>query len=58
MAKKETDLFFVGCPKCKKKFGVQPKYVFMYLDRVFGKHAKKDRAFQDFYEKVSRCEKK
>ncbi len=28
-------MFFVSCPKCKRKFGVEPKYIMMYLNRIF-----------------------
>lgn len=28
-------MFFVSCPKCKRKFGVEPKYIMMYLARIF-----------------------
>jgi hypothetical protein len=28
-------MFFVSCPKCKRKFGVEPKYIMMYLTRIF-----------------------
>ena len=28
-------MFFVGCPKCKHKFGVEPKYILMYLSRIY-----------------------
>lgn len=27
-------MFFVSCPSCKRKFGVEPKYIMMYLSRV------------------------
>lgn len=27
-------MFFVSCPKCKHKFGVEPRYIMMYLSRV------------------------
>jgi hypothetical protein len=29
-------LFFASCPKCKKKFGCEPKYIQMYLERLIG----------------------
>lgn len=28
-------MFFVSCPKRKRKFGVEPKYIMMYLTRIF-----------------------
>ena len=28
-------MFFVSCPKCKHKYGVEPKYILMYLSRVY-----------------------
>lgn len=27
-------MFFVSCPECRRKFGVEPKYILMYLTRV------------------------
>ena len=29
-------MFFVSCPKCKKKFGIEPKYILMYIKRIVG----------------------
>ncbi len=34
-------MFFVSCPKCKHKYGVEPKYILMYLSRVYAEY--KDR---------------
>lgn len=27
-------MFFVSCPDCKRKFGVEPRFIMMYLTRV------------------------
>ena len=27
-------MFFASCPACHHKFGIQPKYITMYLNRV------------------------
>jgi hypothetical protein len=32
--KKGTLLFWVSCPDCKRKFGIEPKYIFKYIDRM------------------------
>jgi len=32
--------FFVTCPSCKSKFGVNPEVVLKYLDRVLGEYAR------------------
>jgi len=34
-------MFFVSCPKCGRKFGVEPKYIMMYLSRIIDNY--KDR---------------
>lgn len=34
-------MFFVSCPKCKKKFGIEPKYILMYIKRIVGVFGKK-----------------
>lgn len=31
---KEKNMFFASCPACHHKFGIQPKYITMYLNRV------------------------
>jgi len=31
-------MFFVSCPECKKKFGVEPKYISMYLARIIAQY--------------------
>lgn len=31
-------MFFVSCPQCKKKFGVEPKYISMYLSRIIAQY--------------------
>ena len=28
--------FWITCPKCKHKFGVEPELIFKYLDRLLG----------------------
>lgn len=35
---KELMKFWVTCPKCKQKFGVEPKVVMKYLERVIDQH--------------------
>lgn len=37
-------MFFVSCPECKRKFGVEPKYILMYLSRIID-HYKGDDKF-------------
>jgi len=32
--KKPPMKFWASCPHCKKKFGVEPKFITMYLKRV------------------------
>lgn len=27
-------MFFVSCPGCKRKFGVEPRFIMMYLTRI------------------------
>jgi hypothetical protein len=34
-------MFFVSCPKCKKKFGVEPKYILLYIKRIVAAFGKK-----------------
>lgn len=34
----EKKKFWAGCPYCKKKFGVEPKYIMMYLRRIIDDH--------------------
>ena len=31
-------MFFVSCPACKRKFGVEPKYITMYLARIIANY--------------------
>lgn len=33
-------MFFVSCPKCKKKFGIEPKYILLYIKRIVGAFGK------------------
>lgn len=40
-------MFFVSCPECKRKFGVEPKYILMYLSRIID-HYKGDDRFNKF----------
>ncbi|MFH1564277.1 MAG: hypothetical protein ABIC82_00270 [bacterium] len=34
-------MFFVSCPKCKKKFGIEPKYIFLYIKRIVASFGEK-----------------
>lgn len=34
-------MFFVSCPKCKKKFGIEPKYILLYIKRIVGAFGQK-----------------
>ncbi len=31
-------MFFVSCPSCKRKFGVEPRFIMMYLSRVIARY--------------------
>lgn len=39
-------MFFVSCPKCKHKYGVEPKYIMMYLSRIIER-------YKEHYGKIS-----
>jgi len=34
--------FWVSCRKCKHKFGVPPKYVMLYVERIMREYGEKD----------------
>jgi len=38
---KELLKFWITCPDCKKKFGVEPKLVMKYIGRVIDQHKRK-----------------
>ena len=33
--------FFAACPKCKKKFMVEPRFIAMYLSRIIERYKNK-----------------
>ncbi len=31
-------MFFASCPQCKKKFGIEPRYIMLYLARIIKRY--------------------
>jgi hypothetical protein len=52
--KKTPMKFWASCPHCKKKFGVEPKFITMYLKRVIENY--KDR-FKSVHEMLEGAQK-
>lgn len=47
---KELMKFWITCPKCKHKFGIEPRIIMKYLERVMDKTGKKIDALADLLE--------
>lgn len=45
-------LFFASCPKCKKKFGCEPKYIQMYLERLIGHYKNRFKGIKSMLEQA------
>ena len=51
--------FWITCPRCKHKFGVDVGVVFKYLERILGQHPKPYlEAVAEIAESIEREEKK
>jgi hypothetical protein len=43
-------MFFVSCPACKKKFGIEPKYITMYLHRIIANYKERFKRISEMLE--------
>jgi len=54
--------FWASCPHCKKKFGVEPKFITMYLKRVIenykGRFSRLNEMLVEAQEEIGRDKKK
>ena len=54
--------FWASCPHCKKKFGIEPKFITMYLKRVIknykGRFSRLNEMLVEAQEEIGRDKKK
>ena len=44
--------FWASCPHCKKKFGVEPKFIIMYLKRVIDNYKDRFKSMHEMLEEA------
>lgn len=55
-----SKLFWVTCRQCKHKFGVSPKYVMLYVERIMRDHEGEDviAGLEDAQEEIEEVEER